>query len=176
VKQEDKTKSQMRRTSLGRPVYGGGGIEPDIIVEPTLIQNEQAAIWTTGLFMFVRKLMAGEIAAASQFKRFAIEFDHQPQSGEFLVNDDILKAYREFMTEFIAQNQDLGLTMKMVDDHLAWSRGKIREEALLAAYGLDTQRRMTAEEDAQLQRALSEMNNSAQLADKARRMSKTSKK
>ncbi len=176
VKQEDRTKSQMRRTSLGRPVYGGGGIEPDVKIEPGTISNEQAAIWTTGLFMFVRKLMAGEIAVAPQFKRFAIEFDHQPQSGEFLVNDDILKAYREFMNEFIAQNQYYGLTMKMVDDHLAWSRGKIREEVLLAAYGLDTQRRMTAEEDAQLQRALSEMNNSAQLADKARRMSKTSKK
>ena len=176
AKPEDKTKSQMRRTSLGRPVYGGGGIEPDVKIEPGTISNEQAAIWTTGLFMFVRKLMAGEIVVAPQFKRGAIEFDHQPQPGEFLINDDILKAYRGFMSEFIAQNQDYGLTMKMVDDHLAWARGKIREEVLLAAFGVDTQRRMTAEEDAQLQRALAEMNNSAQLAEKARRMTKTSKK
>lgn len=176
AKPEDKTKNQMRRTSLGRPVYGGGGIEPDVKIEPVLIKNEQAAIWTTGLFLFVRKLMAGQIASAPQFKRGGIEFDHQPQSNEFVVSNDILKAYREFMTDYVVQNQDFGLTMKMVDDHLEWSRTKIREEVLLAAYGVDVQRRMTSDEDAQLQKALAEMSNSAQLAEKARRMSKATKK
>ena len=176
AKPEDKTKNQMRRTDLGRTVYGGGGIEPDIKIEPRTVTDEQAAIWTTGLFLFVRKLMAGEVAAAPGFKRNAIEFDHQPQPNEFVVSDDILKAYREFMTDFIAKNEDFGLTVKMVNDHLPWSRGKIREEVLFAAYGQDTQRRMLADEDNQLQRALAEMNNSAQLAEKARRLSKTSKK
>ncbi len=176
VKPEDKTKNQMRRTDLGRVVYGGGGIEPDVKVEPVLIKNEQGAIWTTGLFLFVRKLMAGEVVSAPSFKRNGIEFDHQPQLNEFVVNDEILKAYRAFMEQFIAQNQDYGLTMKMVDDHLGWSRRKIREEVLLAAYGADTQRRMIADEDVQLQKALAEMNNSAQLAEKARRLSKSSKK
>lgn len=176
VNTDDKTKNQMRRTDLGRTVYGGGGIEPDIKIEEPKISNEQAVIWTTGLFLFVRKLMAGEITAAASFKRDGIEFDHQPQPGEFVITDDILKVYRQFMTDFIAKNQDYGLTMKMVDEHLEWSRNKIREETLLAAYGADTQKRMMADEDVQLQRAIAEMNNSAQLAEKARRLSKASKK
>ena len=87
-----------------------------------------------------------------------------------------MKAFREFMADFIAKNQDYGLTIKMVDNHLQWSRGKIREEVLMAAYGVDTQKRMTAEQDSQLQRALAEINNSALLAEKARRLSKASKK
>ncbi len=176
VKPDDKTKSQMRRTDLGRPVYGGGGIEPDIKVEPVTVTNEQGVIWTTGVFMFVRKLMAGNIAAAQGFKREGIEFDHQPRANEFVINDEILKAYREFMTGFIAKNPEYGVTMKMVDDHLEWSRNKIREEVLLAAYGVDTQKRMMAEEDLPLQRALGEINSSAQLAEKAKRLTKTSKK
>ncbi len=176
VKPDDKTKNQMRRTDLGRTVYGGGGIEPDIKIEPPTITNEQGVIWTTGVFMFVRKLMAGKVVAAPNFKREGIEFDHQPQANEFVINDEILKAYREFMTDFIAKNSEYGLTMKMVDDYLEWSRGKIREEVLLAAYGVDTQKRMTADEDLPLQRALTEINNSAQLAEKAKRLSKTSKK
>ena len=64
----------------------------------------------------------------------------------------------------------------MVDEHLEWSRSKIREEVLLAAYGVDTQKRMMADEDVQLQRGIAEMSNSAQLAEKARRLTKASKK
>ncbi|MBS1789393.1 MAG: S41 family peptidase [Acidobacteria bacterium] len=176
AKPEDKTKSQMRRTDLGRPVYGGGGIEPDVKIEEPKISNEQGVIWTTGLFQFVRQLMAGEVGVAANFKRSGIEFDHQPQLQEFTVTDEILKAYREFMADFVAKNQDYGLTMKMVDEHLEWSRSKIREEVLLAAYGVDMQKRMMADEDVQLQRAITEINNSAQLAEKARRLTKASRK
>ena len=85
-------KVEMRRTDLGRPVYGGGGIEPDIKVEAPVINNLQGTIWTTGLFMFVRELMAGKIAAAPNFKRGAIEFDHQPQPNEFIVTEEIIES------------------------------------------------------------------------------------
>jgi carboxyl-terminal processing protease len=168
--------NDMRRTDTGRAVYGGGGIEPDIKVEAPTVSNTQATIWTTGLFMFVRDLMAGRVAVAANFKRDAIEFDHQPQPNEFVINDQIMKAYREFMVDFLAKNQDGGLTMKTVDENFEWARQKIREEVLTAAYGVDAQRRMTAELDPQLQRAITEMPQSAQLADRARKLTRSSKK
>jgi hypothetical protein len=121
-------------------------------------------------------LMAGNVAAAPHFKRNGPEFNHQPNPGEFFITDEIMKAYREFMTGYIAKNQELGLTMTMVDENMQWSRNKIREEALLAAYGQDMQRRMMAEQDEQLQRAILEMPQAAQLAERARRYSRTSKR
>jgi carboxyl-terminal processing protease len=171
-----KPQNDIRSTDLGRPVYGGGGIEPDIKIEAAAVSNAQGAIWTNGLFMFVRELMAGRVAAGANFRRDMIEFDHRPQAGEFIVNDEIMKAYREFMAGFIAKNQDLGVTMKMVDENFDWARKKIREEALFAAYGVDTQKRMTAEADGQLQRAIAEIPQAAQLAERARKLSRTSKK
>jgi len=171
-----KPQNDIRRTDLGRPVYGGGGIEPDIKIEAPAVSNTQGAIWTNGLFMFVRELMAGRVAAGANFRRDMIEFDHRPQSGEFIVNDEVMKAYREFMADFLSKNQDLGVTMKMVDENFDWARKKIREEALFAAYGVDTQKRMTAEADGQLQRAITEMPQAAQLAERARKLSRTSKK
>jgi carboxyl-terminal processing protease len=171
-----KPANDVRRTDLGRMVYGGGGIEPDIKIEEPRATNLQGNLWQSGLFLFVRELMAGRVPAAPGFKRAAIEFDHQPQPNEFVVTDAILRAYRDFMNTFIAKNPEFGLTMKMVDDNLEWSRRKIREEALSAAYGVDTQRRITADWDVQLQRAIVELPNAAQLADRARRMLKTSKK
>jgi carboxyl-terminal processing protease len=171
-----KPQNDIRRTDLGRPVYGGGGIEPDIKIETPAVSNTQGAIWVNGLFMFVRELMAGRVAAGANFRREVIEFDHRPQSGEFTVSDEIMKAYREFMADFIAKNPELGVTMKMADESFDWARQKIREEALIAAYGLDTQKRMTADTDGQLQRAIAEMPQAAQLAERARKLSRTSKK
>lgn len=171
-----KPRNEMRRTDTGRTVYGGGGIEPDIKVESSDVNNTQGAIWTSGLFMFVREMMAGRIAAAAGFKRGAIEFDHQPRAGEFVVTDEIMNAYREFMADFLSKNQDTGVTMKTVEENFEWARKKIREEALIAAYGVDTQKRMMADQDTQLQRAITEMPQSAQLAERARKLSRTSKK
>src|SRR5262249_60684881 len=98
-------------------------------------------------------LMAGRVAGAADFKRDAIEFEHQPQPGEFAINDQIMKAYREFMTEFLSKNPDTGVTIKTVDENFEWERQKIREEVLSAAYGVDMQRRLATELGPQLQRA-----------------------
>ena len=168
--------NDMRRTDTGRAVYGGGGIEPDIKVEAQTFSDAQGTIWTSGLFMFVRELIAGRVAVAPNFKRDAIEFDHQPRPDEFVVNDQIMKAYRDYMVDFLAKNHDVNLTMKAVDENFEWARQKIREEALIAAYGVDTQRRMMTDTDAQLQRAIAEIPQSAQLADRARKLTRSSKK
>jgi carboxyl-terminal processing protease len=168
--------NDMRRTDTGRAVYGGGGIEPDIKLEVQPFTDAQGTIWTSGLFMFVRELMAGRVAAAPDFKREAIEFDHHPGEAEFVINDQIMKAYREFMAEFLGKNRDINLQIKAVDENLDWARQKIREEALIAAYGVDTQRRMMADADAQLQRAIAEIPQSAQLSERARKLTRSSKK
>ena len=168
--------NDMRRTDTGRAVYGGGGIEPDIKIESPQVSNTQGALWSGGLFMFVRELVAGRVAGAADFKRDAIEFDHQPQPGEFVITDQIMKAYREFMVDFLSKNQDTGATIKTVDENFEWARQKIREEVLSAAFGVDMQRRMTSELDPQLQRAIDEMPQSAQLADRARKLTRSTKK
>jgi carboxyl-terminal processing protease len=168
--------NDMRRTDTGRAVYGGGGIDPDLKIEAPAFTDAQGTIWTTGLFMFVRELMAGRIAAAPDFKREAIEFDHQPREAEFVIKDEIMKAYHEFMADFLAKNPEINLTMKAVDENSEWARQKIREEVLIAAYGVDTQKRMMMDTDTQLQRAIAEIPQSAQLADRARKLARSSKK
>jgi carboxyl-terminal processing protease len=169
-------RTDMRRTDTGRLVYGGGGIEPDIKIESPVPTNIQNVIWSSGLFLFVRELMAGQVASAPEFKRNIPEFDHEPKPGEFEITDQIVKSYREFMADFIAKNEEIGLTMRMVDENMQWSRRKLREEVLIAAYGIDTQKRMMMDYDAQILRSIFEIPQSAQLAERARRMVRTSKK
>ena len=169
-------KRETRKTDLGRTVYGGGGIEPDVTVASAIISQAQFNLWTSGLFLFVRDLVAGRVKGFEQFKREGVEFDHQPIPNEFAIGDDLLKAYKSFMTEFIAKTPEAGLTKELVDQSLDFARGKIREEALMAAYGVDTMRRMQILDDPQVQRGLAELPNAAQLAEKARRMMKSASK
>jgi carboxyl-terminal processing protease len=169
-------KRETRKTDLGRTVYGGGGIEPDVTVASATITQAQFNLWTSGLFLFVRELVAGRVKGFEQFKREGVEFDHQPLPNEFAIGDDLLKVYKTFMADFIANNSDAGLTKELINQSLEFARGKIREEALTAAYGVDTMRRMQILDDPQVQRGLAELTNAAQLSEKARRMTKSASK
>jgi carboxyl-terminal processing protease len=171
-----KDKRELRRTDLGRTVYGGGGIEPDIQTASPTITQAQFQIWTAGLFLFVRELMAGRVTGLEHFKRDATEFDHQPLPNEFTITDDVLKAYRSFLLEFSAKTPEAGLTRELVEQNLNFARAKLREEVLTAAYGVDTTRRMLILDDPQVQRGLAELPNAAQLAERARRMTKAASK
>jgi carboxyl-terminal processing protease len=169
---EGKAAPQSFRTSQGRTVYGGGGIEPDIVVKPAEITNAQGTIWTTGLFLFVRELLAGKVAAAPGFKRGPLEIDHEPQNGgagEYAITEAVMEAYLRFMEDFIQRHPETGLTKAMVTETLDWARKKIREEVLIAAYGIDTQRRMSADNDPPLQRALQEMPQAVRMAEQSRK-------
>lgn len=169
-KVDEKPKGEEKQTDLGRKVFGGGGIEPDIkVADSTVITNTQFYL-SQGLFMFVRELLAGNVATAPNFKFGAIEFNHKLKPSDFVVTDEILKSYREFMLKFMKENPRWGLTAALVDDNLVWARKQIRYECLLAAYGSNVAQRFQGELDAQLQRAISEMPAAAELAERARRL------
>ncbi len=156
-----------RKTDLGRPVYGGNGIEPDVKIESadffTLAQNR---IYH-GMFMFVRELVNGQIAGFPQFKTNGINHDYRVKGGEFNVGDDVLKAYREYVTRFYKENPDYGVTPAMIEENIVWARKKIREEILTAAYGQDKAQQAMADLDVQMQRAIAEIPNAADLAQRS---------
>jgi carboxyl-terminal processing protease len=167
-----KNTADEKKTDLGRTVYGGGGIDPDIKVAPvTFLTAEyftptQLRLWS-GVFLFVRELINGQVAGHPEFKINGIEFDHKLQPNEFLVTDGVLNSFREFATKFYKDNPDYGITPAIIEDNIVWLRARIRYEALTAAYGTDRADQGLADLDVQLQRALSEMPNAAELAKRA---------
>ena len=164
-----KPRTDEKFTDLGRPVFGGGGIDPDIKVESSFATTGTQNALYHGLFYFVRELTAGQVAAAPpSFKLKGIEFDHKLKPNEFLITDEILKAYREFMHRFVREHPEFRLTPAQVDDNLPWARLQIRKEVLEAAYGSDTAQRALADLDSQVQRAVAELPNAANLAERAR--------
>jgi carboxyl-terminal processing protease len=161
--------SDERRTDLGRAVYGGGGIEPDIKVDslsfftPEFFTPAQGRLFH-GVFLFVRELINGEIAGHPEFKTNGIDYNHRLLPNEFLITDEVLKSFRAFATKFYKDNPDYGVTPAMIEDNIVWIRARIRYEALTAAYGSDKADQGLADLDLQLQRAIAEMPNAAELA------------
>jgi carboxyl-terminal processing protease len=161
--------SDEKKTDLGRTVYGGGGIEPDIKVDslsfftPEFFTPAQGRMFT-GVFMFVRELINGQVAGHPEFKINGVEYDHRLEANEFLVTDGVLNSFRQFATKYYKDNPDQGVTPAMIEDNIVWIRARIRYEALTAAYGSDKADQGLADLDLQLQRAVSEMPKAAELA------------
>jgi carboxyl-terminal processing protease len=162
-----KKPSEERKTDLGRTVYGGGGIEPDIKVEsPDFFTPVQGRLFH-GVFMFARDLISGQVAAHPQFKVNGLEYDHKLKPNEFMVTDDVLKSFREFAAKFYKDNPDYGITPANIEENIVWIRKQIRQEVLTAAYGTDKAQQGQADLDLALQRAIAEMPNAAELGQRA---------
>ncbi|MBO0858822.1 MAG: S41 family peptidase [Chloracidobacterium sp.] len=163
-----------KKTDLGRTVFGGGGIDPDIKVDPVTFLSVDNFTPTqirlfSGVFLFVRELVNGQIAGHPEFKTDGIVYDHKLAPNEFLVTDSVLNSFREFAAKFYKDNPEYGVTPAMIEDNIVWLRARIRYEALTAAYGADRADQGLADLDIQLQKAVTEMPNAAELARRALR-------
>jgi carboxyl-terminal processing protease len=158
--------ADIKKTDLGRSVYGGGGIEPDVKVDgPPAVTPIQGILYHA-VDLFVRELVSGQMEGYQQFKLNGITYDYKMKGNEYLISDDLLKRYRDYAVKFYKENPEFGVTAAMVDDNLMWQRNRIRQEVLLAAYGSDKSQQGMAELDTQLQRAVSEMPKAAEIASR----------
>ncbi|MFY9570351.1 MAG: S41 family peptidase, partial [Blastocatellia bacterium] len=54
-------RTEEKRTDTGRTVYGGGGIQPDVLVKFPAREAELQRVWFEPVFQFTRSLVAGQI-------------------------------------------------------------------------------------------------------------------
>jgi carboxyl-terminal processing protease len=170
-----------KKTDLGRTVYGGGGIEPDIRVEPSfrydrpeLLNAAQGSLYSS-ICLFVRELVGGQVPGFTNFKlNSSAQHSARPKMNDYMISDDALKAYRAFAVKFFKDNPDYRVTTATIDENLVWARLQIRYETLLAAYGAEIAQQVMNDMDVQLQRAVTEMPKAADLANRSWRRSTTS--
>jgi carboxyl-terminal processing protease len=158
-----------KKTDLGRSVYGGGGIEPDTKVEgPSPTTPVQGRLYHA-VDLFVRELVSGQVERYQQFKLDGITYDYKMKGNEYIINDDLMKLYRDYAVNFYKANPDYYITTAMIDENMVWQRNRIRQELLLAAYGSDKAQQGMADLDTQLQRAVTEMPKAADIVIRSSR-------
>ncbi len=136
---KDGAKGPVYHTDLGRDVYGGGGITPDVMVE------------------------AGELSPYSQFLisrnahfDFAVDYvrRHKVTSQDWHPDDAVLQEFKDWLvSEKISTAKEIeeGFAEKGTTDDVLM---RIRSEVFNAIWGQDASHRVRAEKDVQIQRAI----------------------
>lgn len=134
-------------TDLGRKVYGGGGITPDVVVQPV-----EVPVYAQYLF------------AHNAFFEFAVERNaHRPPARDWQPDPGLLD---EFSTWLLAKkiSSKEELDKGMADEKTrAFARRQIHAEMFDSAFGLEAGHQVIAGGDAQIQTALKTFDRAAEL-------------
>ena len=132
------------KTDAGRTVYGGGGITPDIEIEQDFLTDFEIAVERDGaLFSFAIDYAAG----------------HENIPEDYQVDDQVLAAFKDFLTDRENIDEYLGVFELSLSDSLMDANGEflergIRRELARRVYGPQAAYKVAIEADTQLHEAL----------------------
>lgn len=163
---EQKPVGPEKKTDTGRKVYGGGGIAPDETVSARTISAVQRRLLSP-MFAFSRELVNGRLPGFPQYHvQRGINFEKELQPNEFLITDDVFKAFGEFVSRD-PMFSNLG---PLVSRNRAFVELQLRYNIVTAAYGRQMADRVfIATDDPQVERSVAAMPRARDLAMAATR-------
>ena len=139
-------------TPTGRTLYGGRGIEPDIVVAPQAPSTARGRI-NEAAFFFVRQLVAGKVSGFESFKVEKQSFRQTLQANEFVITDRLFEAFRSHAAA-VAEN---GVTAALIDSLADHAKTRLREELATANYSTEAGVQVLLEADPQILKAIESM-------------------
>jgi carboxyl-terminal processing protease len=145
-------------TANGRVLYGGRGIEPDIVAEGAKFTALRGRI-NESAFFFVRQLVAGKIAGFENFKVEKQNFRSTLAPGDFVISDRLYEAYRAHA----AADKENGITAENIASQAEYARRRLREELATANYSTEAGAQVLLEADPQILKAIESMPQAANM-------------
>jgi carboxyl-terminal processing protease len=140
------------RTDTGRPVYSGGGINPDLPVKANTIPIEEARSqvrMNNPIFAFAMDLAYGKIPGFETYKvDKPIVFGYDINDKDFTITEPLYQAFRNYAVSKYKYNA------AQIDKERKFIERSLRAELVTAAYGTTTSLQVFAELDNQLTRAI----------------------
>jgi carboxyl-terminal processing protease len=140
------------KTDTGRPVYSGGGINPDVPVKAATIPIEQArtqAKLNNPVFSFALDLAYGKIPGFESYKiDKPITFGYDISEKDYPITEELYQAFRTYAVNKYKYNA------AQVDKERKFVERALRSELVTAAYGTTTSFQILSELDNQLMRAI----------------------
>jgi carboxyl-terminal processing protease len=153
------------RTDTGRTVYGGGGITPDEIVSPDLVNAAQNRL-RSPIFFFAREVASGRVAGFEKFKvDRPIDYDHVIDANDFPSSNEFYQAFRNY----VAKDENFKALLPTVDRNRQFVESQLRYNLAMAAYGTVTATQVLMRHDSQVAKAVEVLPRARELAMAAMR-------
>jgi carboxyl-terminal processing protease len=151
------------QTAAGRVFYGGGGITPDIEVKESANTPVRARI-TEAVFHFTRHLVSGIVPGLESYRVDKVQYGKSAKPIDFAVTDRVVEAFRNF----VRSEPDFQVQPAQIDEELEFTKLRLRQEIVTAAFSNDAGARVLLDSDVQVLRALEALPDAKRLADLAR--------
>ncbi|HSQ20894.1 MAG TPA: S41 family peptidase [Blastocatellia bacterium] len=152
------------RTDLGRTVYGGGGITPDVEIKAPPLSSRLFY----GIFDFVRQVVAGQMQGLRAYRIAECQYKTKvsPEDiNRFPVTDELLAAFRQY----ISNRPQFNVSEERMDANENYIRTQMRREIMTAAYGPEAGDQVYLSDDVQIRKALESLDRARVLAENASR-------
>jgi carboxyl-terminal processing protease len=164
-KEEFKPQGPEKKTDTGRAVYGGGGIQPDEIVNPRTINLSQRRLLTP-IFAFTSELVNGRVRGFETYQVRQITFGHELQSSDYPITDSLFKSFKDY----VAADQGFKTLAPVLDHQRSFIELQMRTNIIMAAYGRVTADRVyVSTQDPQVAKAVDVLPRARNLAVSASR-------
>ena len=160
-------KGDALHTDLGRAVYGGGGITPDIEVKSPESGPVRSRLFL-GVFDFARQLVAGQTAGLREYRVTETQYKTQLSLDDverYPVNEKVIAAFRQH----ISTRPQFNVTDEQFSTNMSNVRTWLRREIMTAAFGPEAGQQVYLSDDVQVRKAIESLPEARMLADNARR-------
>ena len=149
--------TEVRQTDSGRPVTGGGGITPDIVVPTPKPTKFQETLYRADVFYPVEQ-------GVGSFTRYYL--GTKPAiTHSFEVDDRIMKEFRDYLTR-----ANIRYTEPEMAENFDWIKRKIKQEVFMSTYGTQEGFKILLEADPQVQKAIEAIPQARALYENARKV------
>lgn len=152
------------RTDLGRTVYGGGGITPDVEVKAPPVSTRLFY----AIFDFVRQVVAGQMGGLREYRIAECQYKTKVSTEDinrYPVTDALLAAFRQY----ISNKPQFNVSEERISANLNYIRAQMRREIITAAYGPEAGDEVYLSDDLQFRKAFESLDRARVLAENATR-------
>ncbi|HVP49930.1 MAG TPA: S41 family peptidase [Candidatus Bathyarchaeia archaeon] len=140
---------EVKMTDSGRTVYGGGGINPDVVIPPVKSNHFQDTLLQKyAFFNFAKHYVINHKVTES-----------------FQVDEAVLQEFRKFL-----DSQQIPYTEAELAENNDWVKSNIRAELFVNEFGNSEGLKVRAETDPAVQKALDLLPKAKELADNAKKV------
>ncbi len=158
----EQPRGEEMRTDSGRPVYSGGGIDPDVEIKPDMIPIERARHQqriNNSVFAFAMDVAYGKVAGFEALKvDRPIRFNYDITAGDFTITNELYAAYKKYATK------NFKYTNTQLDAEREFIERALRAELVTAAFGTTSSFQVFNESNTQLKKAIELLPQARQLA------------